>query len=98
MRPQDIIRHKRDGGELSREEIASLVGGVVEGTWADSQASALLMAVYLYGMTTAEMEPLTQAMLHSGAVLEFSDIPLPKDDKHSTDGAGSKTSLAVAPL
>jgi pyrimidine-nucleoside phosphorylase len=98
MRPQEIIRHKRDGGELSREEVASFVGGVVEGTWADYQASALLMAVYLNGMTTAEMEALTQAMLHSGEVLDFSDIPQPKADKHSTGGVGDKTSLVIAPL
>src|ERR1043166_671813 len=98
MRPQEIIRHKRDGGELSREEIASFVGGVVEGTWADYQASALLMAVYLNGMTTVEMEALTQAMLHSGEVLDFSDIAAPKADKHSTGGVGDKTSLVIAPL
>ncbi|HEX3559684.1 MAG TPA: thymidine phosphorylase [Pyrinomonadaceae bacterium] len=98
MRPQDIIRRKRDGGELSREEIASFVGGVVEGSWADYQASALLMAVYLGGMTTAEMEALTQAMLHSGEVLDFSDFSAPKADKHSTGGVGDKTSLVIAPL
>jgi thymidine phosphorylase len=98
MRPQDIIRHKRDGGELSREEITSFVRGVVEGTWADYQASALLMAVYLSGMTTVEMEALTQAMLGSGEVLDFSDIELPKADKHSTGGVGDKTSLVIAPL
>src|ERR671932_1725581 len=98
MRPQDIIRRKRDGGELSREEIESFVGGVVEGAWADYQASALLMAVYLNGMTTAEMESLTQAMLGSGDVLDFSDVPLPKADKHSTGGVGDKTSLVIAPL
>src|SRR5437764_11886160 len=98
MRPQDIIRHKRDGGELSREEIESFVGGVVEGAWADYQASALLMAVYLNGMTTAEMEALTQAMLHSGEVLNLSHISAPEADKHSTGGVGDKTSLIIAPL
>src|SRR5947209_4971599 len=86
MRPQDIIRRKRDGGELSREEIESFVVGVVEGAWADYQASALLMAVYLNGMTTAEMEALTQAMLHSGEVLDLSHINAPEADKHSTGG------------
>src|SRR5919112_1860574 len=98
MRPQDIIRKKRDGVELSREDIASFVRGFVDGTWADYQSSALLMAVYLTGMTTAEMEALTQAMLGSGEVLDFSDIELPKADKHSTGGVGDKTSLVIAPL
>jgi pyrimidine-nucleoside phosphorylase len=98
MRPQDIIRQKRDGGELSREEVASFVRGVVDGSWADYQASALLMAVYLNGMTTGEMEALTQAMLGSGEVLDFSDVELPKADKHSTGGVGDKTSLVIAPL
>ena len=98
MRPQDIIRQKRDGGELSHEEVASFVRGVVAGEWADYQSSALLMAVYLNGMTTGEMEALTQAMLGSGEVLDFSDIPLPKADKHSTGGVGDKTSLVIAPL
>src|ERR1044071_6008588 len=98
MRPQEIIRKKRDGGELSREDVASFVGGVVEGTWADYQSSALLMAVYLNGMTTAEMEYLTQAMLRSGDVLAFSDVALPKADKHSTGGLGAKTSRGIAPL
>lgn len=98
MRPQDIIRHKRDSGELSHEEIESFVRGVVAGEWADYQASSLLMAVYLNGMTTGEMEALTHAMLGSGEVLDFSDIALPKADKHSTGGVGDKTSLVIAPL
>jgi len=98
MRPQEIIRHKRDGGELSRGEIESFVRGVVEGNWADYQSSALLMAVYLNGMTTAEMEALTQAMLHSGEVLDFSHLDAPVADKHSTGGVGDKTSLVIAPL
>jgi pyrimidine-nucleoside phosphorylase len=98
MRPQDIIRQKRDGGELSREEVASFVRGVVDGSWADYQSSALLMAIYQTGMTTGEMEALTQAMLGSGEVLDFSDIELPKADKHSTGGVGDKTSLVIAPL
>jgi pyrimidine-nucleoside phosphorylase len=98
MRPQDIIRRKRDGGELSREEVASFVRGVVDGSWADYQSSALLMAVYLNGMTTVEMEALTQAMLGSGEALDFSDVELPKADKHSTGGVGDKTSLVIAPL
>jgi pyrimidine-nucleoside phosphorylase len=98
MRPQDIIRHKRDGVELTREEVTSFVGGVVDGAWADYQASALLMAVYLNGMTTGEMEALTQAMLGSGEVLDFSEVSLPKADKHSTGGVGDKTSLIIAPL
>src|SRR5215216_2313362 len=98
MRPQDIIRRKRDGGELSREEVASFVRGVVDGSWADYQASALLMAVYLNGMTTGEMEALTQSMLGSGEVLDLSDVELPKADKHSTGGVGDKTSLVIAPL
>ena len=90
MRPQEIIRKKRDGGELSREEVSSFVRGVVDGSWADYQASALLMAVYLSGMTTVEMEALTQAMLGSGEVLDFSDVELPKADKHSTAASATR--------
>ena len=98
MRPQDIIRRKRDGGELSREDVASFVRGVVSGTWADYQASALLMAVYLNGMSEAEQQALTEEMLRSGEVLDFSGIARRKADKHSTGGVGDKTSLVLAPL
>lgn len=98
MRPQDVIRRKRDREELSRDEIASFVRGVVDGQWDDYQSSALLMAVFLNGMTERERQALTQEMLHSGEILDFSDIPKPKVDKHSTGGVGDKTSLILAPL
>src|SRR5215813_3418291 len=98
MRPQDIIRKKRDGGELSREEIEFFVRGVTSGEIADYQSTALLMAVFLKGMTDAEQSLLTNAMLHSGEILDFSDIDKPKADKHSTGGVGDKTSLLIAPF
>ena len=98
MRPQDIIRKKRDGGELSRDEIAFFVKGVTNGEVAEYQVSAWLMAVFLNGMTDAEQSSLTEEMLHSGEILDFSDIAKPKADKHSTGGVGDKTSLLIAPM
>ena len=98
MRPQDVIRKKRDGEQLSREEITFFIEGVTRGTIADYQISALLMAIYLNGMNDAEQEILTDAMLHSGNTLDFSDIAKPKADKHSTGGVGDKTSLLIAPM
>ncbi len=98
MRPQDVIRKKRDGHQLSREEITFFIEGVTRGTIADYQISALLMAIYLNGMNDAEQEILTDAMLHSGNTLDFSDIAKPKADKHSTGGVGDKTSLMIAPM
>jgi pyrimidine-nucleoside phosphorylase len=98
LRPQDIIRKKRDGAELSRDEIAFFVKGVTSGDVAEYQISAWLMAVFLNGMTDAEQSLLTEAMLHSGEILDFSDIPKPKVDKHSTGGVGDKTSLLIAPF
>jgi len=98
LRPQDIIRKKRDGGELSRDEIAFFVKGVTSGGIAEYQISAWLMAVFLNGMTDAEQSSLTEAMLHSGQILDFSDITKPKADKHSTGGVGDKTSLLIAPM
>lgn len=98
MRPQDVIRKKRDGKELSREEIAFFIEGVTSGTIADYQISALLMAIYLNGMNDDEQEMLTHAMLHSGNTLDFSNIAKPKADKHSTGGVGDKTSLLIAPM
>lgn len=98
MRPQDVIRKKRDGQELSREEIVFFVDGVTTGRIADYQISALLMAIYLNGMNQSEQQILTESMLESGSILDFSDIPKPKADKHSTGGVGDKTSLLIAPL
>jgi pyrimidine-nucleoside phosphorylase len=98
MRPQDVIRRKREGGALSAEEIEFFVRGVTGGEFTDYQAAALLMAIYCRGMDEAEQRTLTGAMLRSGETLDFSDIPLPKADKHSTGGVGDKTSLVIAPL
>jgi pyrimidine-nucleoside phosphorylase len=97
-RPQDIIRKKRDGEELSREEISYFARGVTDGTFSDYQASALLMAIFLNGMNEEEQFALTQEMLHSGEVLNWADIDKPVSDKHSTGGVGDKTSLIIAPL
>jgi pyrimidine-nucleoside phosphorylase len=98
MRPQDIIRRKRDGEHLSPGEIDFFIAGVTSGEIADYQISALLMAIYLNGMNAAEQQALTEAMLNSGCILDFSDISRPKADKHSTGGVGDKTSLIIAPL
>jgi len=98
LRPQEIIRKKRDGNVLSRDEIEFLVNGVARGELADYQTSALLMAIFLNGMNADEQFALTEAMLNSGTRLNFSDINAPKADKHSTGGVGDKTSLVIAPL
>jgi pyrimidine-nucleoside phosphorylase len=98
LRPQDVIRKKRDGQALSRDEITFFIEGVTRGTVADYQISALLRAIYLNGMNDSEQAILTDAMLHSGTTLDFSDIAKPKADKHSTGGVGDKTSLLIAPM
>jgi len=98
MRVTDLIRRKRDGGELTPDEIASLISAYTRDEVPDYQISAWLMAILWRGMTRAEIAALTDAMLHSGHVLDFSDLSGRKVDKHSTGGVGDKTSLVVAPV
>lgn len=98
MRPQDTIAKKRDGIELSDAEIREFIAGVCDGSWADYQITALIMAMVIRGLTEHEQDRITEAMLRSGEVLDLSANPRPKGDKHSTGGVGDKTSLVIAPV
>lgn len=98
MRAVDLIRKKRDCGELSRDEMDFLVSGYTRGEIPDYQMAAWLMAVWIRGLNRAEIAALTEVMLHSGEVLRHSEIPGKKVDKHSTGGVGDKTSLILAPI
>ncbi len=98
MRPQEIIATKRDGKALADEQITAFIDGVCDGTWADYQITALVMAIFIRGLNRREQYSITSAMLHSGTIMDFSDIDAPKADKHSTGGVGDKTSLIIAPL
>jgi pyrimidine-nucleoside phosphorylase len=93
-----LISKKRDGGELTADQIGALVAGYVDGRVPDYQMSAWAMAVFLQGMTVAETAALTEHMLNSGATFEWPAGEAPKVDKHSTGGIGDKVSLPLAPL
>jgi pyrimidine-nucleoside phosphorylase len=98
MRAVDLIRKKRDSGEHSREEIEFLISGYTKGDIPDYQMAAWLMAVWIRGLNPAESAALTECMLYSGEVVDHSDLPMKKVDKHSTGGVGDKTSLILAPI
>jgi pyrimidine-nucleoside phosphorylase len=98
MHATDVIAKKRDGGELSKEEIEFFVHGYTANRIPDYQAAAWLMALVLQGMTDRETHDLTLAMAHSGETLDLSDVAPFTVDKHSTGGVGDKVSLVVAPL
>lgn len=98
MRMLDILEHKRWKKELTDEEIAFFVSGFTKGEIPDYQASALLMAICLSGMTAREIAVLTDCMAHSGEMLDLSDLGCATADKHSTGGVGDKTTLIVAPI
>src|SRR3954449_3532860 len=94
----DVIARKRDGGELTDDQIAWVVDAYTRGVVADEQMSALLMAVLLRGMSRSETARWTTAMIESGARLSFAGLGRPTVDKHSTGGVGDKITLPLAPL
>src|SRR5207248_379659 len=98
MHVPSLIEKKRDGGELSSEEIAQVISGFTRGEIPDYQMSALAMAIFFRGMSDMETWYLTKAMLESGQIFEYPPNTPPKVDKHSTDAIGGKTSLILAPL
>jgi pyrimidine-nucleoside phosphorylase len=98
MRAVDVIMKKREGGELSRDEIAFLINGYVSGALPEYQVSSWLMAVFFRGMTSQETADLTDVMLRSGKTMDLSGLAGPFVDKHSTGGVGDKVSLILAPM
>jgi len=98
MRTVDLIRRKRDGEELSPEEIGFLVDNYTQGVIPDYQMAAFLMAVFHHGMGEKEVDAMTDRMIATGQIVDLSSVPGVKVDKHSTGGVGDKTSLIAAPL
>jgi pyrimidine-nucleoside phosphorylase len=98
MTAVELLQKKRDGGELTRHEMGELIDLFMSDKLADYQMSAFLMAVFWRGLSEAETVALMEAMLHSGKVLTWEDVPGPKVDKHSTGGVGDKVSICLAPL
>jgi thymidine phosphorylase len=100
MLPQEIIRKKRDGRELSSDEIAFIVKGIVDGSLSEGQVAAFAMSVFFRGMTVEERVALTLGLTRSGIQLDWSDLGLPGPviDKHSSGGVGDKVSLMLAPI
>lgn len=98
LTPPQVIARKRDGHALSTDEIQAFVRGATDGSWADYQLSALLMAIFLRGMSPAETAALTDAMMRSGQVADLSSVAGIKVDKHSTGGVGDKVSIPLAPM
>ena len=97
MLPQEIIRRKRDGAALSRDEVRDFIGGLTRGAISEGQVAAFAMAVFFRGMSAEEAVGLTLAMRDSGSVLTW-DLPGPAVDKHSTGGIGDNVSLMLAPM
>lgn len=98
MRMYDLIETKKRGGALTKDEIAYMVRGFVDGGILDYQMSAMLMAIYFQGMNDQEITYLTLEMAHSGDMVDLSPIEGIKVDKHSTGGVGDKTTLVAGPM
>ena len=98
MNAVELIQRKRDRGVLTDDEISWLIRSYTSGAITDYQMAAMAMAIFLNGLEPSELVDWTRAMLHSGDVLDFSDITLPKVDKHSTGGVGDKVSIPLAPM
>jgi len=100
MLPQEIIRKKRDGRELSGEEIAFIARGITDNSLSEGQVAAFAMAVFFRGMTTPERVAMTLGLVRSGVTLDWNDLDLPGPiiDKHSSGGVGDKVSLMLAPI